>query len=92
MHEAYLGTGLANAAAHAQEEMGELNAALGKAGRFGWNSGHPDLNPADRETNAQWALREAVDAYRAIAVLIGELREYDRLYEGKNGGQNENRA
>jgi hypothetical protein len=48
------------------EEMGELNAALGKAGRHGMMSVNPELPIDLRETNAAWILREMDDVIAAL--------------------------
>lgn len=49
------------------EEMGELNAALGKAGRHGMLSVNPELPAEQQETNAAWILREMDDLIMAVA-------------------------
>ncbi|HUD91215.1 hypothetical protein [Sphingobium sp.] len=48
------------------EELGELQAALGKTLRWGPESFNPELPVADRETNADWVLREIDDVLGAI--------------------------
>lgn len=48
------------------EEMGELNAALGKAGRWGMTSVNPELPSDQQETNAAWILREMDDVEAAL--------------------------
>lgn len=49
------------------EEMGELHAALGKAGRWGVLSVNPELPVDQQETNGAWILREMADVEAAIA-------------------------
>lgn len=49
------------------EASGRLLAALGKAGRHGMDSYNPELPPGQRETNAQWILREMEQLETAIA-------------------------
>ena len=49
------------------EEMGEVQAALGKAGRHGMESVNRFLPIDQQETNAEWILRELDDLEAAIA-------------------------
>lgn len=58
------------------EEMGETNAAIGKAGRWGMGSYDPTVPIAERETNAQWILRELLDVEEAIVHVRRHLEEY----------------
>jgi hypothetical protein len=67
--------GLNFARGKAIEEMGELQAALGKSLRWGWHSVNPDLPPEQQETNAQWIYREANDVRDALDNLIAEMRQ-----------------
>lgn len=48
------------------EELGELQSALGKAGRWGMESSNPELPPEERETNAEWIKREIADVRAAL--------------------------
>ena len=48
------------------EEMGELQAALGKTLRFGWDSSNPLLPVEQRETNRDWVIREMRDLQGAL--------------------------
>jgi hypothetical protein len=77
VNKKWIRAALDQADARAQEEMGELNAALGKAGCFGWLSRHPD--EPDGETNLEWALRQCDDAIDSLVRLKGELNM------GRNG-------
>lgn len=58
------------------EEFGEVLAAIGKTQRHGLDSFNPEVPQIERETNAQWVLRELVDARRAIALLETALTEH----------------
>ena len=49
------------------EECGEVLAAVGKTLRWGPASTNPEIDPADRETNAEWVLRELADLEQAMA-------------------------
>jgi hypothetical protein len=57
------------------EEMGELNAALGKAGRHGMLSVNPDLPVEQQETNAAWILREMDDVIAAVAACRPDVED-----------------
>jgi hypothetical protein len=72
----YMLPGLDFARGKAIEEMGELNAALGKSLRWGWDSVNPELPKDQQETNAAWALRELDDAVDALLRLSAELRNH----------------
>ncbi len=48
------------------KELGELQAAIGKAVRWGMQSVNPELPPALQETNAEWIKREMADVRHAI--------------------------
>lgn len=51
------------------EEMGEVQAAVGKTIRWGLDSYNPELPTELQETNRQWILRELVDLKRAIELV-----------------------
>jgi hypothetical protein len=57
----YMRPGLDFARGKAIEELGELQAALGKSLRWGWESYNPELPRAEQETNAGWIYREIAD-------------------------------
>jgi len=71
----YMRTGLDFARGKAVEELGELQAALGKSLRWGWNSVNPELPEAKQETNAQWVFREMADVRGALDNLEKEMIE-----------------
>lgn len=62
----YMKPGVAFAVGKLVEELGELQAALGKTLRWGWLSYNPELAPDDRETNLDWVRREIADVRGAI--------------------------
>lgn len=51
------------------EEVGEALAAVGKAQRWGLSSSNPELPPEERETNAEWIMRELIDVERAVRFM-----------------------
>lgn len=55
------------------EECGELVAALGKTGRFGWASYNPLLPLEERELNIDWVRREMNDVRLALDAMEKEL-------------------
>jgi len=62
------------------EELGELQAALGKAGRWGMLSVNPELPVEQQETNAAWILREMDDVQDAIKACREDVRaELDEI-------------
>lgn len=69
----YMRPGLPFAVGKTVEELGELNAALGKTLRWGWTSVNPELPPAERETNLVWVRREIDDVRGALDNLEREL-------------------
>jgi hypothetical protein len=69
----YMRRGLNFARGKAVEELGELQAALGKSLRWGWTSFNPELPSAEREENWQWVRRELQDVREAINNLEKEL-------------------
>jgi hypothetical protein len=73
----YMRPGVEFAVGKLIEEMGELNAALGKTIRWGWQSVNPELPPEKQETNEVWVKRELQDVRDAIANLEQQMKEAD---------------
>jgi hypothetical protein len=69
----YMRPGLDFAVGKAVEELGELQAALGKTLRWGWESTNPELPVADRVTNVAWVRDEMRDVREALDNLEREL-------------------
>ena len=69
----YMRPGLPFAVGKAVEELGELQAALGKTLRWGWDSWNPELPTCDRETNEAWVRREIADVRDALDNLEREM-------------------
>lgn len=69
----YMRQGLDFAVGKTVEEMGELQAALGKTLRWGWLSANPELPVQEQETNLAWVRREAMDVKGSIDNLLAEL-------------------
>lgn len=69
----YMRPGLDFAVGKVVEELGELQAAIGKTIRWGWLSFNPDIAPAERETNAAWVRREIADVRGALDNLEKEM-------------------
>lgn len=69
----YMRPGLDFAVGKTVEELGELQAAIGKTIRWGWLSFNPDIPPAERETNAAWVRREIADVRGALDNLEKEM-------------------
>lgn len=69
----YMRRGLDFARGKAIEELGELQAALGKSLRWGWLSSNPELPIYQRETNAAWIKREIADVREALDNLEKEM-------------------
>ncbi len=73
----YMRPGLDFARGKAVEELGELQAALGKSLRWGWTSVNPEL-PSDKQvTNAAWVRDEIRDVRDALDNLERELDKTD---------------
>ena len=73
----YMRPGLDFARGKAIEELGELQAALGKSLRWGWTSSNPELPMHQRVTNVAWVRDEIRDVRDALDNLEKELdREY----------------
>jgi hypothetical protein len=64
--ERYMRPGVAFAVGKTVEELGELQAALGKTLRWGWMSYNPELPISQRETNLDWVRREIADVRGAL--------------------------
>jgi hypothetical protein len=71
----YMRRGLSFARGKVIEELGELQAALGKSLRWGWLSSNPELPEHQREPNIAWVRREMQDVRDAIDNLEKELSE-----------------
>jgi hypothetical protein len=69
----YMRPGLEFAVGKVIEEAGELQAALGKTLRWGWDSYNPELPLQQRESNESWVRREIVDVREALNNLENEL-------------------
>lgn len=69
----YMRPGLDFARGKAIEEMGELQAALGKALRWGWTSVNPELPPGEQVPNVAWVRDEMQDVREALDNLEREL-------------------
>jgi hypothetical protein len=72
--EKYMRPGLDFAVGKAVEELGELQAALGKTLRWGWESYNPELPLGEQESNRDWVLREMSDVRGALDNLEREMR------------------
>ena len=70
----YMRGGLDFARGKAIEELGELQAALGKSLRWGWMSTNPELPRKDQETNADWVRREMADVRQALDNMQHEMK------------------
>jgi hypothetical protein len=71
----YMRPGLDFAVGKAVEELGELQAALGKTLRWGWESGNPELPLQDHESNHRWVRREMADVRGALDNLEREMNK-----------------
>lgn len=69
----YMRPGLDFAVGKAVEELGELQAAIGKSLRWGWDSSNPELPPHKREANQVWVRREIADVRHALDNLEREM-------------------
>lgn len=73
----YMRPGLDFARGKMIEELGELQAALGKSLRWGWTSTNPELPIGERVTNVAWVRAEMQDVRDALKNLERELdQEY----------------
>jgi hypothetical protein len=69
----YMRPGLDFALGKTVEELGELQAALGKTIRWGWDSFNPELPVSQQERNRNWVLREMSDVRGALDNLEAEI-------------------
>lgn len=70
--------GLDFARGKAIEELGELQGALGKSIRWGWESYDPTIPAAERITNEEWVRAEMQDVRFALDNLEKELDKAKR--------------
>jgi len=73
----YMEEGVDFAIGKAVEELGELQAALGKTIRFGLFSVNPELHHTEQESNSLWIKREIKDVREALANLEHEIEKED---------------
>lgn len=69
----YMRPGLEFATGKLVEELGELQAALGKSMKWGFEGYNPELPVDQRELNVDWVLREIKDVQEAIGNFQREL-------------------
>lgn len=69
----YMRPGIDFAVGKTIEELGELQAAIGKTIRWGWMSYDPTLPETERETNLDWVKREMQDVRDALDNLDREM-------------------
>jgi len=62
----FMRPGLTFAVGKTVEEMGELQAALGKTLRWGWSSADPTLPRDQQVTNLEWVRAEMADVRRSL--------------------------
>lgn len=84
-HEEFRPNDVQGALAHLIEECGEVLAAAGKIGdvlaaagktvRFGFNSVNPLIPVEERETNADWLLREMDALEKTLPALLAEVED-----------------
>jgi hypothetical protein len=65
------------------EEMGEVQAAVGKSIRWGLDSCNPELPPEERELNGDWILRELKDLENAISIARAAILEEMKSFDGR---------
>jgi hypothetical protein len=58
---------------HLIEELGELQAAIGKTLRWGIFSVNPELPEGEQESNGLWVLREMDDVLSALAACRADI-------------------
>lgn len=73
----YMKPSLNFAVGKAVEELGELQAALGKTLRCGWHSANPELPLAEREPNSAWVRREIADVRGTLDNLEKEMERFN---------------
>lgn len=71
----YMRPGLDFARGKAIEELGELQAALGKSLRWGWTSVNPELPSTKQVPNIEWVRAEMQDVRDALDNLERELEK-----------------
>lgn len=69
----YMRPGLDFAVGKTVEELGELQAAIGKTLRWGWWSVNPEVPAGDQESNFLWVQREVADVRGALDNLEKEM-------------------
>lgn len=72
----YMRPGLDFAVGKMIEECGELQAAIGKTLRWGWNSVNPELPEHEQESNYLWVVREMQDVRAALDNLEREMNAW----------------
>jgi NTP pyrophosphatase (non-canonical NTP hydrolase) len=65
------------------EEMGEVQAAVGKSIRWGLHSYNPEVHPSKREMNGDWILREIEDLELAIKLAKESIELAMEPIDGK---------
>jgi NTP pyrophosphatase (non-canonical NTP hydrolase) len=65
------------------EEMGEVQAAVGKSIRWGLHSYNPEVHPSKREMNGDWILREIEDLELAIKLAKESIKLAMEPIDGK---------
>lgn len=71
----YMRPGLDFARGKVIEELGELQAALGKSLRWGWRSVNPELPRSQQVTNLVWVRAEMQDVRDALDNLEREIEK-----------------
>lgn len=86
----YLQSGRDAQASHVVEEIGEtvgpfgdLLAALGKTGRWGWDSTNPEMPVHMRETNRDWVRRALAAAKPEVADLLQAIERLETTLDGE---------
>lgn len=77
----YMRPGLPFAVGKTIEELGELQAALGKTLRWGWQSYNPEIPPERRISNLDWVRAEMEDVRGALDNLERELSSATQVAE-----------
>jgi hypothetical protein len=76
----YMRPGLDFSVGKAVEELGELQAALGKTLRWGWGSVNPELAHDEQQRNATWVKLEIADVRHALDNLEKEMAQSPMVY------------
>jgi len=71
------------------EECGEVQAAIGKTIRWGWESVNPELPPEQQETNRDWVLRELKDLKGAIRIVEEMLNQRGETHHRLDGAEDD---